>query len=201
MNYQPPIKTYKALRIWAFSALATLMLGGCIQDSDFEKLKARKVDGWTYLSTSNLEGHTNSTSASFFPKDESGNLVYAAFECHNNTNLHLIIETFKENFNQINPIKMRYGKSAFGRFLVVDIKGNNQHNPFTIVAQGSNQNIASITLHPGETKLGQQLLTKNLTLTIPTIESPTDISIQMNNPNIKQVFKDCGFKPAFMMSN
>jgi hypothetical protein len=23
---------------------------------------------------------------------------------------------------------------------------------------------------------------------------------QMNNPNIKQVFKDCGFKPAFIMS-
>jgi len=188
------------LRIWACTALTPIMIGGCIQDSDFEKLKVRKVDGWTYLRTNSSEGHTNSTSASIFPKDENGNLIYAAFECHNNTHLHLVIETFKESFNQVSPIKMRYAKSAFGRFLVVDIKANNQHNSFAIVAQGSNQNIASVALHPGEEKLGQQLLTQNLSLTIPMVQSPIDISIQMNNPNIKQVFKDCGFKPAFIMS-
>jgi len=186
----------------AISALLTiLVLGGCIQDSDFEKLKAKKVDGWTYISTSTPEGNTNSTSASVFPKDENGNLVYAAFECHNNTHLHLLIETFSQNINQANPIMMRYAKSAFGRFSVVDIKANNQLSNFTIVAQGANQNFASIALHPGEAKLGQRLITPNLTLSIPTKQNPTAVTFQMDNSNIKKVFNDCGFVPAFMTSN
>jgi hypothetical protein len=186
----------------ALSALLTvLVMGGCIQDSDFEKLKSKKIDGWTYISTSTAEGSNNSTSASIFPKDDSGNLVYAAFECHNNRHLYLLIETFSQNINRANPIKMRYAKSAFGRFLVVDIKANNQHSNFTIVAQGANENLASISLHPGEAKLGQKLITSNLLLSIPTIQGAADIALQMDNPNIKKVFKDCGFKPAFMTSN
>lgn len=181
--------------------LITLLIAGCIQDADFEKLKLKKIDGWTYISSSSPEGRTNSTSANVFPKDENGNLAFASFECHNNTNLHLIIETFRENINQANPVKMRYAKSAFGRFTVIDIKATNHQSNFTVVAQGSSENTATITLQPGEAKLGQKLISPNLTLTLPTDYLPTNVAIQLDNSNIKKVFDDCGFKPAFMMSN
>jgi hypothetical protein len=201
MKFQSLQKAQNKPRTGAFAIMITLLLGGCIQDADFEKLKLNKVDGWTYISTSSPEGHTNSTSASVFPKDENGNLAFAAFECHNNSNLHLIIETFRGNINHANPMKMRYAKSAFGRFTVIDIKATNHQNKFTIVAQGSNENTAAITLHPGEAKLGQKLISPNLMLTLPTDYLPTDIAISLDNSNIKKVFDDCGFKPAFMMSN
>jgi len=201
MNFHDLQKTLITLGAQAFAVVTTLLLGGCIQDANFEKLKLKKIDGWTYISTSSSEGHTNSTSASIFPKDENGNLAYAAFECHNNTNLHLIIETFRGNINQANPIKMRYAKSAFGRFTVIDIKATNHQNKFAIVAQGSNENTAAITLHPGEAKLGQKLISPNLILSLPTEHMATEMAIELNNTNIKKVFNDCGFKPAFMMSN
>lgn len=199
MIFQRLKKAFSEQQMGVSAILVTLLLGSCIQESDFEKLKARKVDGWTYLRTNSPEGHMNSTSASIFPKDENGNLVYTAFECHNNTHLHAVIETFRESFNQANPIKMRYAKSAFGRFSVVDIKAVNHQSKFTIVAQGSNQNTVSINLHPGESKLSQKLVSTDLTLTIPTLHAPTEFTIQLANPNIKQVFKDCGYQPAFMM--
>ena len=201
MKLESHQKTKNKPRIGVYAIVITLLLGGCIQDEDFEKLKLKKVDGWTYLSTSSPEGRTNSTSASVFPKDENGNLAFAAFECHNNTNLNLIIETFRGNINQVNPIKMRYAKSAFGRFTVIDIKASNHQSKFTIVSQGSNENTATITLQPGEAKLGQKLISPNLILSLPTEHLPTEVAIALDNPNIQKVFSDCGFKPAFMMSN
>jgi hypothetical protein len=96
---------------------------------------------------------------------------------------------------------MRYAKSAFGRFTVIDIKATNHQSNFTVVAQGSSENTATITLQPGEAKLGQKLISPNLTLTLPTDYLPTNVAIQLDNSNIKKVFDDCGFKPAFMMSN
>jgi len=201
MKFQSPKKPSTKLQTGVCAALGTLFLSGCIQDSDFEKLKAKKVDGWTYISSNSPEGHTNSSSASMLPKNEHGNLVYAAFECHNNTNLHLHLETFNETIYQAKPIKMRYAKSAFGRFAVVDIKAVNHHSKFTLLAQGSNQNTAAISLHPGVPKLSQWLISPDLILTIPTEPSSSDITIPLANPNIKQVFQDCGFKPAFMMAD
>lgn len=180
--------------------MVTLLLGSCIQESDFEKFKAEKIDGWSYLESKNIEGRTNSSSSNFLKPDQSNARVYIAFECNNSTYLHLLIETFNKDIHQALPVKMRYAKSAFGRFSVVDIKAINHQSKFTIVAQGSNQNTVSINLHPGESKLSQKLVSTDLTLTIPTLHAPTEFTIQLANPNIKQVFKDCGYQPAFMMT-
>lgn len=201
MIFQSLQRAFSRLLIGVSAILVTLFLGGCIQESDFEKFKPKKIDGWSYVESKNLEGHINSSSSNFLKPDLSDTRVYIAFECNNSTNLHLLIETFSKDIHQALPVKMRYAKSAFGRFTVVDVKAINHQSKFTIVAQGSNQNTVSINLHPGELKLSQKLISPDLTLTIPALHAPTELTIQLANPNIKRVLKDCGYKPAFMMSD
>lgn len=185
-----------------FGLLSCLLLSGCIQDSDFEKITSKRIDGWSYLSNTNIEGQTDSASANQIGADQTGVHIHMSFQCVHGSHLQLLISTFKGDGVEPALMKMRYARSAaFGKFRVADLKAENGQSKFTLLADGgTDTNILKINLSSGEDSLKKRLISPVLKLSIPVTPSPQVISIELNNPNIKKVFKDCNFKPAFMMS-
>jgi len=178
-----------------------LGLSSCVQKSDIEKLQTKSIDGWTYLSNTSTDGGTISTSTNVLKADDSGISVALTFECNSNSSLNLLMETFVGDSAQGAPIKMRYAKSAFGRFKVADIKVLNHQSSFTFVTQEStHSNAIVLHLHPGEPKISKALISASLKLFVPLTNTSRQLTIQLDNPNIQKVFIDCAYKPAFMMT-
>ena len=193
-----PLSPFKALAI----GMIVLYLSSCIQESDIEKLNEKSIDGWTYLSNTGTDGLTFTRSSIFLPTDETGVSLKLAFQCNSNASLSLLMETFAGNNNQAAPIKMYFAKSAFGKFKVADVKLLNHQSSYTLIAQGAGrENALILYLHPAEAKISKALISPDLKISLPMLNTSRDFTIELNNPNIKKVFSDCQYKSAFMMND
>ena len=185
-----------------FNLTGALVLAGCIQDSDFENFKAKRIDGWSYVSTINARGQIDSASSNEIQSNAQSIGVQMVFQCTEGSNLELLISTFRGLTSEPAPIKMHYAHSALlGKFPVANLKAENHQTQFSLVAhKGAESNILKLHLSPGEVTLKKHLISPLLSLSIPLEESSRDITLKLDNPNIIKVFKDCDFRPSFMMT-
>ena len=192
----------KVIKARFLSLFLALLLSACIRDGDFKKLQTQQIGGWTYETSIDKEGQPRSIASNQIRADETGINVILSFQCNNNSNLGLLIETFIESGQKAAPIKMRYAKSAFGGFSVADIKAYNNQATLNWMGTktGNKSNSIFIELVPRANKKEKELKRPTLKLSIPTITSPRDVTIKLNNPKIQKVFSDCQFKPAFLTS-
>ena len=95
---------------------------------------------------------------------------------------------------------MRQAHSAFGRFSVADMKAYNNQATLNWVGTevGGKTNSIMIELAPKASKSQKELKLPTLKISIPTIKTPRDVTIVLDNPSTQKVFADCQFKPAFM---
>lgn len=191
---------HKVKKVRLLSIFLALSLGACIQEDDLIKLQTQQIDGWTYLASTDKDGQPKFITSNQVSADETGINVKISFECNRSFHLGLLLETFAEGGNTAAPIKMRQAHSAFGRFSVADIRAYNNQTILNWVGTevGERKNSIMIDLAPSASKIEKNLKLPTLKITIPTIKSPRDVTIRLDNPNIQKVFADCQFKPAFL---
>jgi hypothetical protein len=159
---------------------------------------AQFSEQWTYEQITNPNGTVNSNSQALILESASNLGANLQWQCSEGQYLSLNIETVNFDTKQHIPIKTKYVSSGFvGSFQEATIKvhGNSIHALLQAHRDGAGPAM-TINLDQNDHQMMSVFSSPNLRLNIPTEPKIGIITLKLDHPNIRKVFKDCSFIPT-----